>query len=88
MKERNSFYEYGNPVAVRQTKISLRRYVEWQRGYDLLYSEENLLKTTLKDYEFKNYKQEIKLPYELSEMVFYSFKNKYINLSIKNNKNF
>lgn len=23
IKERNSFYEYGNPVAVRKTKVSL-----------------------------------------------------------------
>ena len=30
IKERNSFCEYGNPVAVRQTPLSLKNYVEWQ----------------------------------------------------------
>ena len=85
IKERNSFYEYGNPVAVRKTKLSLNHYVEWQIGYDLLSNKENKNKTTLKNNQFINYKQEKKLPYELSEILFYSFKNNYINIDdIKN----
>lgn len=81
IKERNSFCEYGNPVAVRQTPLSLKNYVEWQIGYDLLYNEQNLEKTTLKKFEFLNYKEERKLPYELSEIIYYSFKNDYITLN-------
>ena len=71
VKERNSFYEYGNPVAVRQTPISLRHYVEWQIGYDLLFNNENKNKTTLANMIFTNYKDEKKLPYELSEIIYY-----------------
>lgn len=78
VKERNSFYEYGNPVAVRQTELSLKNYVEWQIGYDLLLNEDNKSKTTLSDKLFLNYKNEKKLPYELSEILYYSFKNNYI----------
>ncbi len=78
VKERNSFYEYGNPVAVRQTNLSLNHYVEWQIGYDLLLNEENKNKTTLNNKQFINYKGEDKLPYELSEILYYSFQNKYI----------
>lgn len=78
VKERNSFYEYGNPVAVRQTELSLKNYVEWQIGYDLLLNEDNRSKTTLSDKRFLNYKNEKKLPYELSEILYYSFKNNYI----------
>ena len=78
VKERNSFYEYGNPVAVRQTELSLKNYVEWQIGYDLLLNEDNKSKTTLNDKQFLNYKNERKLPYELSEILYYSFKNNYI----------
>lgn len=85
IKERNSFYEYGNPVAVRKTPLSLKNYVEWQIGYDLLFNDENLIKTTLKNKNFTNYKGENKLPYELSEIIYYSYENKYIDLNdIKN----
>ena len=85
IKERNSFCEYGVPVAVRQIKLSLRNYIEWQIGYDMLKSKENMGKTLLAEYEFKNYKNEMKLPYELSEIVFYSLLAKYITVGdIKN----
>ena len=79
VKERNSFYEYGIPIAARQTKLSLKNYVEWQIGYDIVKNEENLKKTTLTDYEFIDYKNETKLPYELSEILFYSKEEKYIS---------
>lgn len=79
IKERNSFYEYGNPVAVRQTPLSLRNYVEWQIGYDLLHNNDNENKTTLTNFEFINYKGERKLPYELSEIIYYSHKKGFIN---------
>lgn len=80
VKERNSFYEYGNPVAVRQTALTLRHYVEWQIGYDLLFNDDNKNKTTLTNKSFINYKNECKLPYELSEIVYYSYNNQFINL--------
>jgi len=78
IKERNSFYEYGLPVAVRRTPLTLRHYVEWQIGYDLLNNEENRNKTMLSDKIFSNNKGETKLPYELAEILFYSYRENLI----------
>ena len=72
IKRRSFFAEYGEPVAPRQVALSQSNYVEWQIGYDLLASPENADKTTLKDKLFKNYKQERKYAYELSEIVYYA----------------
>lgn len=79
IKERNSFYEYGIPVAVRQTPLSLKHYVEWQIGYDILNSIENRTRTMLQNYPFVNYKGESKLPYELAEILFYSCEKKLVD---------
>lgn len=72
IKRRSFFAEYGEPVAPRQTVLSQANYVEWQIGYDLLASSENAHKTSLRDRTFRNYKQERKYAYELSEIVYYA----------------
>lgn len=74
VKDRNVFYEYGKPVSTRSEVIPRTAYIEWQIGYDLESKVENLGKTTLVDKEFINNKGKKKLPYELSEIVFYAYK--------------
>ncbi|SHK08515.1 R.Pab1 restriction endonuclease [Fibrobacter intestinalis] len=73
VKQRNSFLEYGNPIAVRKTNIQKNMYVEWQIGYDLLATKENEDKTSICQ-TFCNNKGECKYAYELSELLFYSVK--------------
>lgn len=74
VKTRTFFGEYGTPLATRQEPLNQKCYVEWQIGYDVLAKKENINKTTLSDKTFKNYKGEIKYAYELSEILFYSYK--------------
>lgn len=74
IKQRSFFAEYGAPIAPRQIGLSQSCYVEWQIGYDLLSSAENKEKTSLTAYSFRNYKGELKLGYELSEIVYYAHK--------------
>lgn len=40
VKQRDTFSEYGQPVAVKTTKMQNSNYVEWQIGYDLLANED------------------------------------------------
>ncbi len=80
IKRRSFFAEYGEPVAPRQVALSQSNYVEWQIGYDLLATAENVGKTSLKDKLFKNYKQERKYAYELSEIVYYAQQHGLINM--------
>lgn len=70
LKNRNSFCEYGIPFAPTKEEISLRTYVEWQIGYDLL-AKGNENETSIKK-TFVNYKGEVKLAYELSEIIYHS----------------
>ena len=83
VKERNSFYEYGNPVAVRQASISLKHYVEWQIGYDATVDDVEKGKkiTTLTNYTFKGSNGKMKHPFELSEILYYSVKNNYVSIN-------
>ena len=74
IKSRSFFGEYGNPVAVRQEILGQSCYAEWQIGYDLL-AKNNAEKTSLTEKTFLNYKGETKYAYELSELVFYSYKS-------------
>ena len=74
LKRRNAFSEYGEPFAPRQSAIGLSTYIEWQIGFDLIQKTENSAKTSLSDMTFDNYKGETKYPYELSEIVYYSYK--------------
>lgn len=78
IKERSFFGDYGNPIAARQVALGLSNYVEWQIGYDLEAKSENSPKTTLGAYPFCNYKGIKKWPYELSEILFYSYQHKLI----------
>ena len=74
LKRRNSFYEYGEPFATRKNAIGLTAYIEWQIGYDLPKNTDNAKKTTLSKLIFRNYKGKAKYPYELSEIIYYSYK--------------
>lgn len=78
VKDRNVFYEYGKPVSMRSTEIPETAYIEWQIGYDLKNELDNFEKTTLKDKIFVNNKGVEKLPYELSEILFYAVELKLI----------
>ena len=44
VKKRSFFAEYGVPIAPRQVPLTQSVYVEWQIGYDLLKSDENVAK--------------------------------------------
>ncbi len=79
IKRRSFFSDYGIPVASRSEALDLNCYIEWQIGYDLLASTENSRKTTLSHLTFSNYKKDLKFAYELSEIVYYSFKLGLIN---------
>lgn len=74
IKARTFFGEYGNPIATRQEPLNQKCYVEWQIGYDTLANKDNIDKTNLSDKTFSNYKGETKFAYELSEILFYSYK--------------
>lgn len=74
VKDRNVFYEYGKPISTRSETIPGTAYIEWQIGYDLKDEPGNLNKTTLIDKGIINNKGKRKLPYELSEILFYAYK--------------
>lgn len=80
IKRRSFFAEYGEPVAPRRVSLTQSNYVEWQIGYDLLATSENADKTTLRDRMFKNYKEERKYAYELSEIVYYAYQHGLIDV--------
>lgn len=72
VKRRTHFNEIGKPVATRSESLSQADYVEWQIGYDVL--AKNKAATSLSKFEFRNEKKQRKHPYELSELLFYSYK--------------
>ena len=69
VKERNTFEDYGKPVATRQNSFSENHYIEWQIGYDV--TEDRQAETTLSDWTFEGANTKIKYLYELSEIVYY-----------------
>lgn len=79
VKERSFFSEYGRPVATRSVVVKSSCYVEWQIGYDLLKKDENKSKTSLLNFEFKNYKGELKYLYELCEILYYSYQRGFLS---------
>lgn len=83
VKERSVFSEYGIPVSTRKNPISSKCYVEWQIGYDATLKDINdgIKSTTLIDDKFKfvGANNRPKLPYELSEILYYSFRNGFID---------
>lgn len=41
IKERNTFSDYGLPIAPTKTRISIKHYTEWQIGYDEVVTKDN-----------------------------------------------
>ncbi len=78
VKRRSQFHEYGIPIATRSTIIQPTDYFEWQIGYDLKNEPTNVNKTSLSDFVFTNSRKEKKFPYELSEILYHSHKNGFI----------
>ena len=69
VKVRNTFADYGEPTATRQTPFSLNHYIEWQIGYDV--TQDRIDDTTLKHLQFMGANGKLKSLYELSEIVHY-----------------
>lgn len=69
VKVRNTFADYGEPTATRQTPFSLNHYIEWQIGYDV--TQDRIDDTTLEDLQFMGANGKLKSLYELSEIVYY-----------------
>ncbi|WRB96810.1 R.Pab1 family restriction endonuclease [Helicobacter pylori] len=75
VKIRHAFSDYGISTATRKIPFSLKHYVEWQIGYDVLIKDKEKFKlTTLKDekYHFLGANNKVKTLYELSEMIYYA----------------
>lgn len=69
-KTRNSAYEYGNGFSTANTPYTKEAYVEWQIGYDFEKSKATLDTTILTKKSFTGANKKIKLPYELSEIIY------------------
>ncbi len=78
VKRRSQFCEYGIPVATRKENIQQTDYIEWQIGYDLEMNKENTMKTSLSNYVFTNSRNKSKIPYELSEILFHSYRSGFV----------
>ncbi len=72
VKRRNIFHEYGLPHSTKRNNFAANNYIEWQIGYDLLSSRDDLReKTTLPEIQFLSDKGKEKTFYELSEYLYY-----------------
>lgn len=80
VKERNLFFDYGQPIASRQNKMNNKCYLEWQIGFDLEANYKNFKLTSIKDKLFTNHKGVNKVPYELAEILFYSEKLNFLSM--------
>ena len=69
VKVRNTFADYGEPTATRQTPFGLNHYIEWQIGYDV--TQDRINDTTLGHLQFTGANGRLKSLYELSEIVHY-----------------
>ncbi|EAK0374004.1 R.Pab1 family restriction endonuclease [Campylobacter jejuni] len=76
IKERNTFECYGMPVATRQKKFDIRHYVEWQIGYDTLFTKNRSFN---QNFYFIGANGYCKTLYELSEIIFYGYKLNFIH---------
>lgn len=74
VKARSFFGEYGMSFAARQNKLGLTNYVEWQISYDFKPGKGQGILTSLDKWTFCNYAGERKYAYELSEILYRSFK--------------
>ncbi|TBR80474.1 R.Pab1 family restriction endonuclease [Campylobacter novaezeelandiae] len=81
IKERNTFNDYGLPIAPTKTKIDIKHYIEWQIGYDEIVLPNE-------DYHFIAANTKKKKLYELSNIIFNFYKKEIIKkenlLNIKN----
>lgn len=69
IKERQTFGDYGLPIAPKQTIINDKHYIEWQISYDRLFDN------SLDDNEdFISYNNKKKKLFELSEIINYFYK--------------
>ena len=69
VKARNTFADYGEPVATRQIYFNYKHYIEWQIGYDI--TQDKITNTTLPHLKFIGANKKQKSLYELSEIVYY-----------------
>lgn len=69
VKVRNTFADYGEPTATRQTPFGPNHYIEWQIGYDV--TQDRINDTTLRRLQFTGANGKLKSLYELSEIVHY-----------------
>ena len=76
IKERQSYTDFGVPVATRQKVFNPNMYVEWQIGYDAELNSSKADLSRLKDRNdltFKAYNGKKKVLYELSEYLYYFY---------------
>ncbi len=73
IKERKNYTDFGIPIATKQIPFNQNMYVEWQISYDAeLNSSKN--KSSLNEnnsLHFISYNKKVKIPYELSEYLYY-----------------
>lgn len=69
-KTRRSPFEYGNGFSTANTAYTEDSYVEWQIGYDFEQKKANDNTTILSSRTFVGANKKIKLPYELSEIIY------------------
>ncbi len=82
IKERKSYTDFGVPVATKQRPFNSNMYVEWQIGYDMEVNSKNINLCRLrekKELEFTSYNKKKKIPYELSEYLYYFYDMKIIS---------
>ncbi|TKX31230.1 R.Pab1 family restriction endonuclease [Campylobacter estrildidarum] len=71
IKQRNTFNDYGLPVAPTKIIINIQHYIEWQIGYDIITTKENG--------KFIGANGKNKDLYELSDIIFQFFKQNIIS---------
>ena len=69
-KSRRSPFEYGNGFSTANTPYSECSYVEWQIGYDFEQKKADENITILNSKTFVGANKKIKVPYELSEIIY------------------
>ena len=83
IKKRKHYTDFGIPVATKRIPFDEKMYVEWQISYDVEINSKNFENSTLK--ECKNFILESdngkkKIPYELSEYLYYFYKMNVISI--------
>ncbi|MGX3010212.1 R.Pab1 family restriction endonuclease [Helicobacter sp. 23-1044] len=73
IKERNTFSDYGLPIAPTKTRITIKHYIEWQIGYDEVVAKD--------DFHFMGANGKPKNLFELSQIVQKFYQNGVIKKS-------